>query len=396
MDLGKLHLHWRVSQYQGNTYRSYSLARSLRQDGKNRKEIVLKLGKLSEDDVSKWQTFLQFVKKPDSIMTTIGDIVVTNHYAYLDVAVVNELWDQWKLDDVFRSDGKRSLGVATIAKILTINRCIDPGAKSQTPEWFCSTALNWLLDIDKSLINVSRIFRELEVIENHKESICNHLFTKIGQDFPNSINSVFYDLSSTTFTGSHCVLMKWGHCKEGYFNHIVLAMVVNQDGLPFYWEVLPGGTADAKTVGWLLERLKDRFLISGTTLVFDRGMVSEDNLSLIEEKGIKYISAMDKSQLEKITEIDFCLFSNLNPDTIEQQVENLTGFSRLNATTYYCEAKIDGSRRYLLCFNPQLFKDQRKARNQAIEDFRVFVADMNAELLLAKKSRKHNSTYAKV
>ena len=34
MDLGKLHLHWRVSQYQGNTYRSYSLARSLRQDGK--------------------------------------------------------------------------------------------------------------------------------------------------------------------------------------------------------------------------------------------------------------------------------------------------------------------------------------------------------------------------
>jgi len=395
MDLCKLHLHWRVSQYQGNTYRSYSLARSLRQDGKNRKEIVLKLGKLSEDDVSKWQTFLQFVKKPDSILTTIGDIIVTNHYAYLDVAVVNELWDHWKLDDVFRSDGKRSLGVATIARILTINRCIDPGAKSQTPEWFCSTALNWLLDIDKGLINVSRIFRELEVIENHKESICSHLFTKIGQDFPNSINSIFYDLSSTTFTGSHCVLMKWGHCKEGYFNHIVLAMVVNQDGLPFYWEVLPGGTADAKTVGWLLERLKDRFLISGTTLVFDRGMVSEDNLSLLEGNGIKYISAMDKSQLEKITEIDFSLFSNLNPDKIEQQVENLTGFSRLNATTYYCEAKIDGSRRYILCFNPQLFKDQRKARNQAIEDFRVFVADMNAELLLAKKSRKHSSTYAK-
>lgn len=395
MDLEKLHLHWRVSQYQGNAYRSYSLARSIRQDGKNRKEIVLKLGKLSEDEVMKWQTFLQFVKRPHSILTTISDIIVTHHYSYLDVAVVNELWDQWKLDDVFHSNGKRSLGVATIAKILTINRCINPGAKSQTPEWFRDTALHWLLDIDTGLINVSRIFRELEVIESHKESICNHLYAKIGQDFPNSIKSIFYDLSSTTFTGSHCVLMKWGHCKEGYFNHIVLAMVVNQDGLPFYWEVLPGGTADAKTITWLLERLKDRFLISGTTLVFDRGMVSEDNLSLIEQNGIKYISAMDKSQLEKITEIDFHRFSHLEPNNIEQQVESLPGFTKLNSTTYYCEAKVDGNRRYILCFNPQLFKDQRKARNQAIEDFRVFVADMNTELLAAKKSRKHSSTYAK-
>jgi len=395
MELEKLHLHWRVSQYQGTAYRSYSLARSYRQDGKNRKEIVLKLGKLTEDEVMKWQAFLQFVKKPNSILTTLSDIIVTNHYAYLDVAVVNELWDQWQLDDVFRSDGKRSVGVATIARILTINRCIDPGAKSQTPEWFSGTALHWLLDIDTGLINTSRIFRELEVIENHKESICNHLFAKISQDFPDSINSVFYDLSSTTFTGSHCVLMKWGHCKEGYFNHIVLAMVVNQDGLPFYWEVLPGGTADAKTVNWLLERLKDRFLISGTTLVFDRGMVSEDNLSLIEKNGIKYISAMDKSQLEKITEIDFRQFSHLNSEKIEQQTEDLPGFSKLNSSTYYCETKVDGNRRYILCFNPQLFKDQRKARNQAIEDFRAFVADMNTELLAAKKSRKHSSTYAK-
>ena len=395
MELDKLHLHWRVSQYQGKTYRSYSLARACRQNGKNRKEIVLKLGKLTENDVVRWRSFLQFVKQPDSILTTLGNIIVTNHYAYLDVSVVNELWDEWRLDDVFRLDNKRSISVATIARILTINRCIDPAAKSQTPEWFRSTSLQWLLDIDASLINTSRIFRELEVIENHKEAICNHLFMKISQVFPNSMSSVFYDLSSTTFTGSRCVLMKWGHCKEGYFNHIVLAMVVNRDGLPFYWEVLPGGTADAKTINWLLESVKDRFLITGTTLVFDRGMVSEDNLTLIEKNNNKYITAMDKSQLEKITEIDFSKFSHLNPKQIEKQASKLPGFSKLNATTYYCETKVDSNRRYILCFNPQLFKDQRKARDQAIENFRIFVADINCELLAAKKSRQRKTTYTK-
>jgi transposase len=126
------------------------------------------------------------------------------------------------------------------------------------------------------------------------------------------VMTVFYELSSTTFYGSKCLLMKWRHCKEGYENHIVLAIVVNKEGLPFYWEVLPGGTADSKTIVWLMERLQQRFKTAGATVVFDRGMVSDDNLALIEEAKIKYISAMDKNQIEKITGIDFNQFSGLD------------------------------------------------------------------------------------
>ena len=59
MDLAKLHLHWRVSQYKGKSYRSYSLARAYREQGKNRKEIVLKLGKLSDAEVLSLDTFIK-------------------------------------------------------------------------------------------------------------------------------------------------------------------------------------------------------------------------------------------------------------------------------------------------------------------------------------------------
>ena len=288
MDLTHLHLHWGQSNYKGKTYRSYSLARAFRQDGKSRKEIVLKLGKLSDEEAAKWHYLLEALKGNDSFVTTLNDIVVTEHFAYLDVAVANAIWNKWELDDAFGDDGKRKLGVSAIARILALNRCIDPAAKSQTPEWFNRTALPWMLDTDPELVNPSRIFRELDAIDKHKESICKHLFERISRDDPNSMKSVFYDLSSTTFTGTRCVLMKWGHCKEGYHNHIVLALVVNQQGLPFYWEVLPGGTADAKTITWLLSRLKDRFKINETTLVFDRGMVSGDNLALLETSKIKY------------------------------------------------------------------------------------------------------------
>ncbi|HPC33815.1 MAG TPA: hypothetical protein PLG94_14900 [Smithellaceae bacterium] len=41
-------------------------------------------------------------------------------------------------------------------------------------------------------------------------------------------------------------------------------------------------------------------------------MVSEDNLALLEQDGVKYITAMDRSQLEKISGIDFQAFASLD------------------------------------------------------------------------------------
>ncbi len=397
MDLAKLHLHWRASQYKGKSYRSYSLAYSYRENGKNRKKIVIKLGKLTDSEAKKWRCLLMAIKKPDTFLTTAEDIVVTRHYAYLDVAVVNAVWDEWGLDSVFSDSGKskRDLKISTIARILTVNRSIDPAAKSQTPEWFRKTALPWLPEADPAAVNSSRIFRDPAFIENCKEAICKYLFARMKYDNPDSVKSVFYDLSSTSFSGTRCVLSKWGYCKDGYHMHAVLALVVSGDGLPFYWEVLPGGTADSKTIVWLLGRLEDRFGCPETTLTFDRGMVSDDNLNLLEDAEIKYVSAMDKNQLEKITGIDFALFSHLTPEDIGEQVEHLTDFTKFDDTAYYQEIGINDKRRHILCFNPEMFKDQRKAREQAVSDFHEFTGKLNAELYEAKKSRQRKPTYGK-
>ena len=177
---------------------------------------------------------------------------------------------------------------------------------------------------------------------------------------------------------------------------MVLALVVNRDGLPFYWEVLPGGTADVTTITWLIERLTQRFDIAKkTTLVFDRGMVSDENLGDLEAQNIKYISAMDRSQLEGITGLDFTLFSHLDPANVGAQADKLARFKKLNENTYYREFPLQGKRRFILCFNPQLFKDQRQARTQAIADFHLFVGELNAELQAAKRSRQRKATQEK-
>ncbi len=338
---------------------------------------------------------LEAIKKPVAFVTTMDDLVNTRHYAYLDVAVVNATWDYWNLDKLFAGSDKREVSIATVTRILTINRCIMPLAKSRIPEWFQKTSLPWLLGINPSQLYSSRIFRELPVIESHKNRMCDYLFQRFRRRSPDSMKSVFYDLSSTTFSGSKCVLMKYGHCKEGFEDHIVLALVVNRDGLPFYWEVFPGGTADSKTINWLLKCLKEKFKIRGVTVVFYRGMVSDDNLKLLEHEEVKYISAMDKNQIESITEIDFKKYSDFSTDKIREQAEMLDEFTKVNPDTYYQEINMEGKRRYILCFNPQFFKDQRKAREQAVKDFNLTVELVNEELQKTGNAREYQASYDK-
>jgi len=388
MDLSKLHLHWRSSKYKGTTYKSYSLARAYRKDGKNRKEIVVPLGKLSDEDVKKWKTFINSLKNPEMILTTFEDIKVLKHYKYLDLAVVNHVWDDWKLDKPFFVESGSDVDLCKMARILTINRCKESSSKSQVVDWFQGTWLPNLLHVPVEKINPSRIFRDLDHIEDCKEQICRHLYATIKKRNPSSMQSFFYDLSSATFSGTKCILMKWGHCKEGYLNHVVLALVVNTDGLPVYWEVLEGNTADANTITWLIDRLKKIFPITNISLIFDRSMVSDDNLLLLEKQGHKYISAMDRNQIEKIADnIDFSWFSYFDPEKIDQQITENTEFTELNDITYYKEIKTENNRRYILCFNPQLFRDQRQTRDASIANYREFVEKVNEELLLAKNSR---------
>jgi hypothetical protein len=331
-------------------------------------------------------------KKDDAFFTTLQDIEVVKHFPFLDISVVNEAWNEWELDKAFGSSGKRDVDLAVISRILTINRCIDPVSKLQVSSWYADSWLSRMLNVSVEQVNSSRIFRELDAIEDRKEEICDYLYNLLLSRMPDSMQSVFYDLSSASFSGSKCLIMKWGLCKEGYTNHVVLALVVNKYGLPFYWEVLPGNTADSKTIVWLVEKLKKQFQGITCTLIFDRGMVSDENLNMLEDTGIHYISAMDKNQIEKLVDIDFMAYSYLNHENIEKQVEDLHGFHKLNHNTWYREINNETIRRYILCFNPQLFKDQRLARIKAMEQLSEQVNALNKELEEAKNSRNIQST----
>lgn len=399
MDISKLHLHWGGHTDKGKTYKSYSLAKSVRKDGKNSHKPVVKLGKLDQEGVAWWKKLLRVLKKPESFVTTLKDLGTLAHYRYYDVALANEVWDYWNLDKAFMgSDRRLTVPLASIARILTINRCVDPKSKIGVARWFDRTALPWLLNIPSSQINKSRIFRELKRIERSREDIASHLLSEYSKRFPEKLNRIYYDLSSTTFSGTKCVISKYGYCKEGYEVHVVLALLVTPDGFPFYWEVLPGGTADAKTIKWLLEKCQNKFKEMDVTIVFDRGFVSDENLKRFESEKIKYITAMDKNQIESIcgNRFGFDQFGQLTCDDITEFLENSELFGKVDKTKFCREIKVEGKRRYILCFNPQLFLDQRDSRDKALDAFiNETLPEINEELGSAQKSRSYSATMNK-
>jgi predicted transposase YbfD/YdcC len=63
MDLSLLHLHWTARKKQNKEYRTYSLARSVRVNAKIYKQIIFKLGRLTDEEVAQWRKNLQILKQ---------------------------------------------------------------------------------------------------------------------------------------------------------------------------------------------------------------------------------------------------------------------------------------------------------------------------------------------
>ena len=170
-----MHLSYSTSKYKGRVYKSYTIAESYRDGKTSRKRILWPIGKLTDQQAEQIKLILKVVQDKDQIITQLKDVVVKESKTYLDIAVVNDLWDQWQLDQAFNYDVTNSqLPTNTVARILTINRCTDPCSHYSVPGWIQKTALENVLEIDLSRLDDDKIYYELDKIHNNQISIENH------------------------------------------------------------------------------------------------------------------------------------------------------------------------------------------------------------------------------
>jgi len=395
-----MHLGYSTSTYKGQKYKSYVIAESYR-DGKTvRKRIIWRLGKLTDEQAEQIKLILEVVQSEDQVVTRLKDIVVQETRSYLDIAVVNALWDQWQLDGAFTYDVTDSaLPTNTMARILTINRCTDPCSHYSVPMWAEKTALKEVLGIDLSGLNDDKIYYELDKIHKNKVSIENYLFKRIYSDNPESFDFVNYDLSTTYFVGYKCNLSAFGKGKAECHGRrqVLLGVLINDEGYPFKWDVFPGNTAEVKTLKTNINACKTRFGLGqkNVTLVFDRGIISDDNANLIEDAHMKYISALDRNQIPGCG-VSLEPFKEL---VVEEDAENEplpAGFKKYDDQLYFKDAGIIDNKRHVLGFNPAFFREDRNNRNEKIALFLNYLKKENEDLKTARRDREFEATKSRI
>lgn len=417
IEKGKFVLHHSKQIIKNVVYVYYTMAWYYRKDKKPYREILKNLGRLTEKQITSYKIGIDYLnQKPKGMLCKIEDVVVRNSNDYLPCAIGDYFWDFWKLSSVFGNNaGKKAVATSDIAKILTIIRWVQTCSKSLTTELFSETCLPQLTGVSPDLYNVSRIFRELEHIEAKREALGKHIFKLAKQKGYTKGDVLFYDLSSGNLAGVRCVMAKWGHCKDGYRTHVVLMLVITVEGYPVYWELLEGNTPDVKTVEKLIVKVEKVFGKIESVLCFDRGMVSDENLNLLENrnKPIKFITALDGDQINHFKKfINFDLLREVKGLKLKTQAkqikEKLTdgGFQFMHDNLFYRELCLTQfqkeeiekdtlklgleKRRYFLAFNPELAYLTHKHRVERVEEFKEWVKDYNQELAKALSSRKES------
>lgn len=78
---------------------------------------------------------------------------------------------------------------------------------------------------------------------------------------------------------------------------VLVALVVTAEGFPVAYEVFDGDTADVTILAEIVATMENKYGMKGRVWVFDRGVVSEDNLQELRQRGAYYLVGTPRRKL---------------------------------------------------------------------------------------------------
>ena len=218
-----------------------------------------------------------------------------------------ELWKRLELDRFFEQavdDESADVPWSRVAALLAINRLCAPGSELAIEQrWYPSTALDDLLQIDDGKINDTRLYRCLDRILPHKTKLERHLKNRYGELFGAEFDVLLYDLTSTYVEGAaeKNPMVRRGYSRDHRpdCEQFVIALIVNNEGFPFSYETFHGNRTDVSTMETILRMVERKYGKARRIWVFDRGIVSEENLAAIRKRGGQYLTGTPRSQMKQ-------------------------------------------------------------------------------------------------
>ena len=312
----------------GKLHRYFSVVENRRlADGKTHQRQVLYLGEINDSQELAWRKSLRVFDEDrqrdatlalfpddreipadalDAVQLRVAELKLLRPRAFGDCWLACELWNELRLGEFFSpliDDDRADVDWHLVLQLLVVNRLIDPGSEFRLHRlWFDCSAMDQLLGVDARIADKDRLYRCLDRVLAHKPALEQHLAQKWKDLFCTTFDLLLYDLTSTYFEGDLDAVPK---ARRGYSRDhrpdcklLVLALVVTPEGFPLAYEVFPGNRLDRTTLEHILDTIQKKFGKARRLWVFDRGIVSEDNLKLLRARGAHYLVGTPKSQLK--------------------------------------------------------------------------------------------------
>jgi len=313
----------------GKRYYTYQLAESYRPGkGKNPRTRILAT-------ITHWPKWLIdklsiLLKNPESLIITDLGSFFKESYIFGPILFLYLYMKRIGIIDSLKYIPKKSR-IMLIGVIL--NRILDPRSKLGSVSWVKKTIFPYLFGVEKNKLVVSSIYKAMDKLYKGMEKVLEDFFIRNRR----GTILLLYDITSIFFEGKGPKgLARNGFSRDGKPENvqILLSLVINEERMPVWYEVLEGNIADKKTVIPLIKRLKERFNLRNSIFIGDRGMVSLENIEFLEREGIDYIIALTH---RKARELVF-------KEGIQMEI-----FDKRVPVTIYEEEEEGKKRKYILC-----------------------------------------------
>jgi transposase len=316
-----------VRRKNGKEHVYYSLCESIRLTrSRTTQRRVLNLGELNTTQIERWQRSIEVIEQEgqsrqyrlftdregaapaeacDVCEVILSSLAVRRPRQFGACWLGSRLWQELKLDEFFGAalqDRHGTVEWAKVIELLAVNRLCDPQSELGVHQrWYGTTAMEVVLGTDEAVAAKDRLYRALDKAIEHKEALEQHLARRWQDLFGAKCDLLLYDLTSTYFEGQagEVELARHGYSRDHRPDalQIILALVVTEEGFPLSYEIFEGNRADVTTLEEILDSVQRKHGALGRVWVFDRGIVSEENLALLRQRGLFYLVATPRRML---------------------------------------------------------------------------------------------------
>ena len=258
------------------------------------------------------------------------------------------------VEHIDRHVPKRGTGptVGIYLLVAILNRCVAPCSKASMAQWFQSTALRRLIDIEPRQLSSQRFWDNMQRVSHEAlQAIERDVVAQMVRDFDIDLERVLFDATNFfTFIDTfneRSTLAQRGKGKEGRkaLRIVGLALLVSADfQVPLLHRTYPGNQHDAPTFDSLCSSLVARYreLTDGAehvTLVFDKGNNSRANLDAVAGSPYHFIGSLVPTHHRDLLEISAQDFRSLQADglagvSVHRTTREVFGVERTVLVTY--------------------------------------------------------------